>query len=179
MIPRHFFLTKGAGKYKQRLLSFELALRNAGIQQLNMVNVSSIIPPSCKQISKHQGLKMLKPGEIAFVVLVKNSTNKPNRLITASIGVAIPSDKNRYGYLSEHHSFGQGPEVAGDYAEELAATMIATTLDIQFDPEKSWDERKQVFERKGLIRIANITQSAKGDKNGLWTTVVAAAVFIP
>lgn len=177
MIPKYFFLTKGVGEHKKRLLSFELALRNAGIQQFNIVNVSSIIPPGCKRISKEQGLKMMKPGEIAFAVLVKNSTNEPQKSVAASIGVAIPPDKNKYGYLSEHHSFGETAEAAGDYAEELAATMIATTMGIQFDPEKAWDERKQLFKTKGL-KTTNITQSAKGDKNGLWTTVIAAAVFI-
>jgi len=180
MIPKHFFLTKGVGKHKEYLQSFELALRSAGIQHCNIVNVSSIIPPGCKLIPKEKGLKMLKPGEIIYVVLAKNSTNEPHRLIAASIGVAIQSGKNNYGYLSEHHSFGQTDEVAGDYAEDLAATMLATTMGIQFDPETAWDERKQLFKTSGLIiKTTNITQSAKGDKNGLWTTVVAAAVFLP
>ncbi|MCD6446006.1 arginine decarboxylase, pyruvoyl-dependent [Candidatus Bathyarchaeota archaeon] len=180
MIPRYFFLTKGVGKHKERLQSFELALRSAGIQHCNIVNVSSIIPPGCKLISREKGLKMLNPGEIIYVVLAKNATNEPHRLIAASIGVAIPSGKNNYGYLSEHHSFGQTDEVAGDYAEDLAATMLATTMGIRFDPEKAWDERKQLFKTSGLIiKTTNITQSAKGDKNGLWTTVIAAAVFVP
>jgi arginine decarboxylase len=180
MIPKYFFLTKGVGKHKEQLQSFELALRNAGIQHCNLVNVSSIVPPGCKLIPREQGLKMLQPGEITFVVLARNATNEPHRQIASSIGVAIPSGKNNYGYLSEHHSYGQTDEVAGDYAEDLAATMLATTMGIQFDPEKAWDERKQLFKTSGLIiKTANITQSAAGDKNGLWTTVIAAAVFLP
>jgi arginine decarboxylase len=180
MIPKYFFLTKGAGKHKECLQSLELALRNAGIHHFNIVNVSSIIPPGCKLIPREKGLKMIKPGEITFVVLAKDSTNEPHRLIAASIGVAIPSGKKNYGYLSEHHSFGQTDEVAGDYAEDLAATMLATTMGLKFDPETAWDKRKQFFQASGLIiKTANITQSATGDKNGLWTTVVAAAVFVP
>ena len=145
MIPRFFFLTKGVGKHKDYLQSFELALRNAGIHRCNIVNVSSIIPPGCKRLSGKKGLKMLKPGEITFVVMAKNTTNEPHRLIAASIGVAIPSNRNKYGYLSEHHSFGQTDEVAGDYAEDLAATMLATTMGLKFDPETGWDERKNFF----------------------------------
>jgi len=180
MIPKYFFLTKGVGKHKEQLQSFELALRNAGIQHCNLVNVSSIVPPGCKMLSREQGLKMVQPGEITFVVLARNSTNEPHRLIASSIGVAIPSVKNNYGYLSEHHSYGQTDEAAGDYAEDLAATMLATTMGIQFDPETAWDERKQLFKTSGLIiKTANITQSATGDKNGLWTTTVAVAVFVP
>jgi len=178
MIPKFFFLTKGVGKHKEQLQSFELALRDAGIQYCNLVNVSSIVPPSCKMISREQGLKMLQPGEITYVVQAKSATNEPHRLLVSSIGVAIPSGKNQYGYLSEHHSFGQTDEVAGDYAEDLAATMLATTMGILFDPKTAWDERKQLFKTSGMIiKTANITQSATGDKNGLWTTTVATAVF--
>lgn len=180
MIPRYFFLTKGSGKHKEQLQSFEVALRNAGIHHCNIVNVSSIVPPGCRLIAREKGLKMIKPGEITFIVLARNSTNEPHRLVAASIGVAIPSEKNTYGYLSEHHSFGQKSGIAGDYAEDLAATMLATTMGIPFDPETAWDERKQLFKTSGLIiRTTNATQTATGDKNGLWTTVIAAAVFVP
>ena len=179
MIPKYFFLTKGVGRHRDYLQSFELALRNAGIQYCNLVNVSSIIPPGCKLISRERGFKRLKPGGITFVVLSKNSTNEPHRLIAASIGATIPSDKNTYGYLSEHHSFGETDETAGDYAEDLAATMFATTMGIPFDPETAWDERKQLFKTTGLIiKTTNITQSASGDKNGLWTSVLAAAILL-
>lgn len=179
MIPRHFFLTKGIGKHKERLESFELALRNAGIQHCNIVKVSSILPSGCERVSKEMGLSKLKPGEITFAVLSENSIHEPHRLIAASIGVAIPSDKGSYGYISEHHSFGQTDEIAGDYAEDLAATMLATAMGIPFDPETAWDERKQLFNSSGLIiKTTNVTQSAIGDKKGLWTTVIAAAVFI-
>jgi len=180
MIPRYFFLTKGVGKHKESLQSFELALRNAGIHHCNIVNVSSIVPPGCKLIPREKGLKMIKPGEITFIVLARNSTNEPHRLVASSIGVAIPSGRENYGYLSEHHSFGQKSGVAGEYAEDLAATMLATTMGIPFDPETAWDERKQLFKASGtIIRTTNTTQSATGDKNGLWTTVIAAAVFVP
>jgi arginine decarboxylase len=179
MIPKYFFLTKGVGKHREQLQSFELALRDACIQHCNIVNVSSIVPPGCKLVSREQGLKMLQPGEITFVVQAKNSTNEPHRLLASSIGVAVPSGKNQYGYLSEHHSFGQTDKTAGDYAEDLAATMLATTMGIQFNPETAWDERKQLFKTSGMIiKTTNITQSATGDKNGLWTTTVATAVFV-
>jgi arginine decarboxylase len=178
MIPRYFFLTKGNGAHKEQLQSFELALRDAGIQHCNIVSVSSIIPPGCKMISRERGLKMIRPGEITFVVLARNSTNEPHRLIASSIGVAIPSGKH-YGYLSEHHSFGQPDDKAGDYSEDLAATMLATTMGIQFDPETDWHEKEQLFKTSGMIiKTANVTQSATGDKSGLWTTAIAAAVFV-
>src|SRR4030065_2691365 len=128
MIPRYFFLTKGVGKHKEQLQSFELALRDAGIQYCNLVNVSSIVPPGCKLVSREQGLKMVQPGEITFVVLARNATNEPHRLGVFSIGRAIPSGKNQYGYLSEHHAYGQTDDKAGGYAEDLAAPLLATAM---------------------------------------------------
>jgi arginine decarboxylase len=177
-VPRYFFLTKGVGRHKESLSSFELALRDADINRYNLVTVSSIVPPGCKQITKEQGSGMLRQGEIVFLVLARNSTNEPHRLLASSIGVAIPADPTEYGYLSEHHSYGQTEEVAGEYAEDLAASMLATTMGIPFDVNADWDEREQQFKASGqIIKTANITQSAIGDKN-VWTSVVAGAVFV-
>lgn len=174
------FFTKGVGRHKDYLQSFELALRDAGIEKCNIVTVSSIYPPGCKRISREEGLKLLQPGGITFCVMARNATNEPNRLIAASIGVAQPADSSQYGYLSEHHPFGETDERAGDYAEDLAATMLATTLGIEFDPDTAWDEREKIYKMSGkIVRTFNVTQSAEGDKNGLWTTVVAAAVLFP
>ena len=81
--------------------------------------------------------------------------------------------------MSEHHGFGEKKEKAGDYAEDLAATMLATTLGIPFDPDQSWNEREQVYKSSGhIFKTMNITQSAEGDKRGLWTTVIAVAVLL-
>jgi arginine decarboxylase len=179
MVPKKLFFTKGVGKHKERLTSFELALRDAGIASQNLVRVSSIFPPHCKVITRKDGLTYLNPGEVVFAVIAENSTREPHRLLVSSIGVAIPADKNTYGYLSEHHSFGETEEQAGEYAEELAAEMLATTLDVEFDPDKSWDEKKEIYRISNkIVRTSNITQSAMGDKRGLWTTTIAAAVLI-
>ena len=179
MVPKKVFFTKGVGVHKEKLASFELAMRAAGVAQCNLVLVSSIYPPGCKIISKEEGLKLLQPGEIVFAVYDRESNNEPNRLVAASIGVAIPAEPSMHGYLSEHHSFGETDEKAGEYAEDLAASMLATTLGIEFNPELDWDEREHLFKMSGkIVRTNNITQSAVGNKDGLWTTVFAAAVFI-
>jgi arginine decarboxylase len=179
MVPKRLFLTKGVGKHKERLTSFELALRDAGIAAQNLVRVSSIFPPQCKLVTRKEGLKYLSPGEVVFAVVAENSTREPHRLVVSSIGVAIPTDRNTYGYLSEHHSFGEAEDQAGEYAEELAAEMLATTLNVEFDPDKSWDEKKEMYRISNkIVRTTNITQSAIGDKRALWTTVIAAAILI-
>jgi len=179
MVPTKVFLTKGVGVHKDKLASFELALRDAGIEKCNVVCISSIFPPNCKVISKEEGIRELKPGEITYCVMAKNESNEPNRLISSSIGLAIPKDNNQYGYLSEHHAFGEKGERAGKYAEDLAATMLATTLGIEFNPDIAWEEREQVYKSSGhIFKTTNITQSAEGNKEGKWTTVIAVAVFL-
>lgn len=180
MVPAKVFLTKGVGIHKDKLASFELALRNAGIEKANLVYVSSILPPTCKMIRKEEGLEFLKPGEITYCVMARNETNEPNRLVSAAVGVAMPKDENIYGYLSEHHAFGEIAQKSGEYAEDLAATMLATTLGIPFDPEQAWEEREQIYKTSGhIFKTTHICQSAEGHKDGLWTTTIAAAVFLP
>ena len=178
-VPGKMFFTRGVGVHKDRLASFELALRDAGIEKCNLVYVSSIFPPNCIIVSKEKGLKFLKPGQITFCVMARSETNEPNRLVSAAIGIAVPKDNKTYGYLSEHHAHGETAKVSGDYAEDLAATMLATTLGIEFDPDLAWDERKQVYKASGhIFKTKGVCQSAEGNKIGLWTTVIAAGVLL-
>ena len=178
-VPRELFFTKGVGKHREKLTSFEQALRSAGIAACNLVRVSSIFPPGCKIVPRAEGVKCLEPGQVTFVVMSEAASREPHRLIAATIGVAIPRDRELYGYLSEHHSYGENEETAGDYAEELAAEMLATALDLDFDPDRSWDEKKEVYRLSNqIVRTQNVTQTAVGDKQGRWTTVIAAAVLV-
>jgi len=179
IVPSKVFLTKGVGKHKERLASFELALRMAEIEKYNIVTVSSILPPRVKLIPRTQALARLSPGQILFCVMSRIDSCEPGRLMSASVGLAMPAEKNAYGYISEHQAFGQTEKTAGDYAEDLAASMLATTLGIEFDSDQAYNERRELYmmSRK-IVRTSSITQSARGAKNGLWTTALAAAVFV-
>lgn len=180
LIPKRMFFTKGLGIHKNKLQSFELALRDADIEVCNLVTVSSIYPPDCRIISRKKGAEYLRPGQITFVIMARESTCEPNRLVSAAIGLARPRNKKQYGYISEHHAFGETMKKSADFAEDLAATMLASTLGIELDPEVAWDERKQVYkvDQKRQFISRSIAQSARGHKDGLWTTVLAAAVLL-
>jgi arginine decarboxylase len=179
LVPRECFFTKGVGRHRTRLQSFELALRSAGIEVCNLVRVSSIFPPHCKVISKNQGLLRVQPGQITHVVLAEASTDEPSRLVGAGVGLAVPAQGHQYGYISEHHGYGITEPRLRDLVEDMAATMLATTLGIEFDPETAYDERKEIYHMSGkIVRTRACAQTAEGDKAGLWTTVVAAAVFL-
>jgi len=178
-VPREMFFTKGTGKHRENLQSFEEALRDAGIAGFNLVRVSSIYPPNCKIVSRKRGLEQLTSGQIVFLVLAECRTNEPNRLAGSGIGLAVPANKSHHGYISEYHGFGMKQRVCSDYVEDMAATMLATTQGIDLDPDTAYNERKEIYQAKGLIvRTRAVVQTVEGDKNGLWTTAVAAAVFI-
>lgn len=161
LVPKKVFFTSGSGTHKEMLESFEMALRDAGIEKFNLVTVSSILPPKCDIIERSEGLKSLMPGEIVFTVMSRNSSNEPSRRIAAAIGCAIPHDREKdFGYLSEHHSYGEIEKCAGMYAEKLAENMYFT-----------WkNERPQT--------TMNKSKTAEVDDEGNWTTVISAAVFI-
>ncbi|HLG23590.1 MAG TPA: arginine decarboxylase, pyruvoyl-dependent [Candidatus Nanoarchaeia archaeon] len=178
-VPAKIFFTKGVGVHKDALAAFESALRDAGIEKYNLVYVSSILPPNCKIIPKEEGLKELKAGQIVFCVMARNQTNEPNRLISSSIGVAVPKDPTTYGYLSEQHAFGETAKKSGEYAEDLAATMLATTLGVEFNPDTAWEEREEIYKASGhIFKTTHTCQSVEGNKDGLWTTVIACAVLL-
>jgi arginine decarboxylase len=174
------FFTKGHGKHRHKLQSLEAALRDAGIAPFNLVKVSSIFPPHCKIVSKQRGLASLEPGQIVFCVMAESQTNEPNRLAVAGIGLAVPGDKTKHGYISEHHGFGMTQRACSTYVEDMAATMLATTQGIDLDPSEAYNERKKIYQAHGLIvRTRATVQTIEGDKHGLWTTAVAAAVLLP
>ena len=178
LVPKMMFFTTGVGIHKEKLSSFEEALRNARIAQHNLVRVSSIFPPNCEIVTREEGVALLKPGQVVFCVLSEAATNEPSRRVGAAIGLATPKDRSKYGYISEHHAFGQGEKVMGNYAEDLAASMLATVLGVPFDPEEAWDERREQWLLSGhIVNSENHTIVAEAPEEGVWVTSLAAAVF--
>jgi len=184
MVPKAMFFTHGVGVHKDKLTSFELALRKAGCSHVNLVQVSSIFPPHCEEVSRKSGEKRLPPGQVTFCVLARQDTKEPGRVICSSIGLSRTENPNEYGYLSEHHGYGQEDKQAGDYAEDLAATMLATTLGFDLDPNKDWNSFKDEYyamqngDPMRTITTKSVVQTAKGDEQGRWTTVVSLGIFV-
>jgi arginine decarboxylase len=178
IVPDKVFLVRGKGQHREKLVSFEKALREAGISPYNLVRVSSIFPPHCGLIGKTAGLKRLQHGQILFVVLSENATDEPGALISASIGLAVPQDPSHYGYLAEHSDVGKSARDISLHTEYLAAEMLATKLGERLR-EPGPGEFARVFRvSNGLsLTTRSMTQTARGTA-GLWTTVVAAAVLI-
>ena len=178
-IPKSIFLTKGTGVHKEKLASFELALRDAGIASYNLISVSSILPPNCEIIDKNTGNEMLYPGQVVPVVLARSESKIPSTLVSSGVGIAIPRDRNDYGYLSEHHTTDMDENQMEDYVEDLAAEMLATTYGLEFDPDASWDEKRELWNIDDrIVKTKSIVEISETDSSGKWTTVVCAAVLI-
>ncbi|MDD3977588.1 arginine decarboxylase, pyruvoyl-dependent [Methanomicrobium antiquum] len=160
-VPKKVFFTSGSGSHQDRLTSFEMALRKASIECYNLVEVSSILPPRCRIISRQEGIKELFPGSIVFTVISRLSSNEAGSRITSSVGMAIPKNpETEWGYFAEYHTFDETKEQAGKYSEMIANNMYTSISDKI--PEKTM----------------NITESAVVPENGDWTTTIAAAVFL-
>ena len=178
IVPTKAFLTKGVGFHRNELQSYELALRDARIEKQNIVSVSSIFPPNCEIIGLEEGLKHLVPGQITFCVMARLSANEYGRIIGASVGIAFPTDRNQYGYISEYHAYGKEEMEVGDFAEDLASTMLATTLGVEFDPDKDYDERREIYQMSGkVVEALSFPCVAKGRKGG-YVTVISCVLFI-
>ncbi len=158
-VPKMVFFTTGVGSHEDPLVSFELALRDAGIEKFNLVYVSSIFPPGCRIVDREEGVKMLSPGQIVYCVMAKMTSNEAGKTIYASIGVAIPDRNDLNGYLTEYYGYCNDDDDVGRYAEEKAEYMLKTAFGI--NPAKKF----------------NVTRKAKVE-SGKHTTVVATAVFI-
>ncbi len=165
-VPRKVLFVAGAGQHRDELHSFELALRDAGIERFNLVPVSSILPPSCEIVSPEEGLQELQPGQVVFCVMARVGSEEPGRRITAAMGCAAPVNSNGYGYLAEHEAVGESAEEASAYAEELAVAMLASALGVPDD----------AAHREG-VQITSVSRSAVVETED-YTTVIAAAVFV-
>lgn len=163
-VPKYAFLTSGKGEGADQLGAFDAALREAGVSSQNLVAVSSVFPPYCQLISKEEGLKMLEMGQISFCVMARQDSNTESKEIAASVGMAIPSEKKYYGYLSECHGTGLNEKEAGDCVQESAVNMLSAKLGI--DASKIDYAVKKNIAKSAIVR------------GNTWTSVVSLCVFV-
>lgn len=177
MIPKELFLTKGKGVHVHRLQSFELALRDAGIETCNLVPVSSIIPPKCNIISREEGIQKIKPGQITFCVLAIHRTKRAGQQIGASIGLARPKNRKSHGYIAEYHQNNCSSDTIQKQAEDLAFRMLSTTIGFSEEKEiEKSEQKKRSFQSN--YELKSVFEYDSDTMKDHWTTVLAAAVFL-
>ncbi|MDQ3818806.1 MAG: pyruvoyl-dependent arginine decarboxylase [Acidobacteriota bacterium] len=182
LVAKKVFITKGVGVADKKLTSREKALTDAGIEKVNLIKASSIIPPGCQFVSLEEGKEQLAIGQIAFAIMAEAATDEPHKLIAAAIGIAKPDDENEYGFFTEieqEEGYGKTEEKASEEVMRLAIHNLALSWRAPFDPEKDFDPKKTLYRIKNKnVRVSHMTQTTFGDPGGLHTTVFVAAVFL-
>lgn len=183
VVPNRVFLTKGVGVGDHPLTSREMALTDAGVEKVNLLKASSIIPPHCPIISREEGREGLIMGQMTFAIMAEATTNEPHKLISAAIGIAKPEDEDEYGFFTEieqEQGFGKTAEKAGEEVRRLAIMNLALSWrDQDFKLEKEWRPDKKLYRIKNKnVHLSDMTESTRGHKDGLHTTVFVGAIFL-
>jgi arginine decarboxylase len=152
--PRRAVLVAASAEGPFELVAFDNALRKAGIAELNLVQVSSILPQNCELIDNSQ-MPYIEPGTVVPVVMSKISSSTPGQKIAAALGIAI--GENSHGMVSEYHDIGVSEKTAAKTAEAMV---------------------KYMMENRGLVpkRVLSISAGHTVKAHG---AALAAVVFLP
>lgn len=177
-VPKAVFLTKGVGIHSERLNSFEEALRDARISSLNLVTVSSIVPPHCQLLNIEEGLKLLSPGQLTFSVISRCDCNEEGRLMAAAVAILLPENPDDYGYISEFHAHGMEAEEVEDWVCDQAAELYASAKGLKINWKRAWSPEYEKYTLEERSFSPKYVVSMARGKKGKWVTTVGAAVFI-
>lgn len=177
-VPKKVFLTKGVGVHAERLNSFEEALRDAHISPMNLVMVSSIVPPHCKLVGVGEGLQMLSPGQITFCVMSKCESDEEGRLLASAVALLLPENDDDYGYISEYHGYGKKFEEVDEWVCDQAAELYASAKGFKINWKRAWSEEDSKYTLEKRRYTPEVVISVAEGIKGKWVTTIAAAVFI-
>jgi len=111
--PTVFKLVAGSGENISPLNAFDQALLEAGAGNVNLLKVSSILPPGAvydENIS-------LPPGSLVPIAYGTLTSSKPGETIAAAVGVGIPEDG--FGVIMEYSG-----HVSKKDAEDIVTEMV-------------------------------------------------------
>ena len=97
-----FTIVAGYGAGHTALNAFDNALQNSGIGNYNLVRVSSILPPLCKESTIIQ----VPHGSLLPIAYSSIESSNIGEEIVAVIGIGIPSDPNNIGVIMEYATRG-------------------------------------------------------------------------
>ena len=141
---------------------------------------ASVIPPACQLISREEGIRLPRPGQITFAIIAQTETNEPGQIISAGIGMAKSKDKTQHGFLIEvEQAIGRTPEDVEQDVIEMSIENLVTQWDKTFDGEKVFRKAKKNYKiGDQQILVDSFVQTAKGAEQNKWTVAVVLAVFI-
>ena len=177
-VPKKVFLTKGVGIHVEQLNSFEEALRDARLSRMNLVMVSSIVPPHCELVGLEEGLTLLSTGQITFCVMSRCASDEDGRLLASAVALLLPENGDDYGYISEYHGFGKKQDEVEDWVCDQAAELYASAKGFKINWKRAWSEVDSKYTLEQRKYSPEVVVSVAEGIKGKWVTTVAAAVFI-
>ncbi|KPJ67858.1 MAG: hypothetical protein AMJ43_02585 [Coxiella sp. DG_40] len=97
-IPNIYFLCAGSSEGKSPLTSFDGALLASGIGNVNLIRVTSILPPACHEIDPFA----IPKGTLVPVAYATITSSRPGEIISSAVAIAIPEDNSLAGVIMEH-----------------------------------------------------------------------------
>lgn len=121
-VPRSYFLVSGAADAQTPLNAFDAALRDAGIEDLNLVKVSSIVPPGCQRVDP----RPIAAGTMVAAAYASITSALPGEVIAAGVAVGLPEEADRAGIIMEYSARGHREEI-----EEIVSSMARYALEMR------------------------------------------------
>ena len=91
--------TAGHAEGGTTLNAFDNALLAAGIGNINLIKISSILPPEVPVIE----LPKIKPGALIPTAYAAVTSETPGETLAAAVGYAMPDDPAKNGVIMEFH----------------------------------------------------------------------------
>jgi arginine decarboxylase len=107
------------------LNAFDNALLAAGIGNINLIKVSSIVPPEVSIIE----LPKIKPGALIPTAYAAMTSNVPGQTIAAAVGYALPDDPAKPGVIMEFHDI-----TTREVAERAIRAMLEEAFQVRGEP---------------------------------------------
>ena len=146
-LPKQYFIVAGKGEGFTPLNAFDAALGDAGVGDLNLVKVSSIVPPYCERTEPQR----IAPGTLIAIAYASKTSQLHGEVIAAAVAVGIPEERDRAGVIMEYSALGHKQEV-----EEIVTEMAEYGL-------KSRGLRVKNIECRAIeVKVAQIAAAFAG-----------------
>lgn len=119
--------TAGRAEGSTTLNAFDNALLAAGIGNINLIKVSSILPPEVPVIE----LPKIKPGALVPTAYAAMTSTMPGETIAAAVGYAVPDDPAKNGVIMEFHGHATRAQ-----AEEAIRGMLDEAFQVRGETVK-------------------------------------------
>jgi arginine decarboxylase len=132
-VPYEYFITKGKGESNAgseglpyETGSYDAALYEAGIQNTNVIEYTSVMPTESKEISKEEGLKRLQWGEVVECIKAQSNGKKGTKISAAVMTTSVTDPNGRFlgGFACEYSGAGSKHEAEDSLAYSIKGMIL-------------------------------------------------------